>query len=357
MEQEIHFCNLPDGGRLAYATTGSGSPLILIPGWVSQLDLSGPLPPESAALLRTHFSLVRYDKRGTGLSDRASGGFSGPERLADFEALVRHLGHQRFSVYASSSGCLTAMAYAAAHPERVDGLVLYGPFARGEAVAGKPQTSVALASLVRAEWGLASTALTDLLLPGASTAEREAYARAQMASADADVAARLIEAITAEDITDLLPRIKAPTLVIHSRGDRAVPFEYGREVAAAIPGARRLALDSDRHVLDPALSHERWRAVAGFLLPGTTTPLADSQVAQPVGPTNPDGLSRREVEVLSLIAAGRTNQQIADELVVSLNTVAHHVSNIFAKAGLHNRSEATAYAFKQGLTAGRDAVS
>ena len=352
MQQEIHFCALPSGGRLAYAVAGLGRPLLIVPGWVSHLDLSWQRLESSLSGLASHFRIYRYDKRGTGLSDRYTEDLSASARLDDLEALIGHLRLDRLSVFASSSGGLTAMSFAAAHPGQVEKLVLYGPFARGEAVAGRRQTSGALASLVRAEWGLASTALTDLFMPGASTAERTAYAANQTAAADAAVAARLIEAIVEEDVTGLLPQITAETLVIHTKGDRAVPFEYGREVAAAIPNARLLALEGERHVLTPEGEAALWQQVALFLHSGEPS---EAVVASAVsGPAdNPDGLSPREIEVLQLIAAGLSNRQIAEALVVSLNTVAHHVRNIFVKAGLHNRAEAASYAYLHDMTAGR----
>jgi DNA-binding CsgD family transcriptional regulator len=237
-----------------------------------------------------------------------------------------------------------ALSYAATHPERVERLVLQGTFARGDGVAGRRQTSGALAGLVRAEWGLASAALTELFIPGASPEEREAFARTQRLSADAETAAMLLEATAEVDVTALLPRIAAPALVVHVKGDRAVPFEFGREVAAGIPGARLLALEGERHTHTPESEREVWQAIGEFLLEGEA-PLAPASVPKRVG-----DLSERETEVLRLIAQGRTNQQIASELVISLNTVAHHVANVLAKTGVENRTQAAAWAHRNGLT-------
>ena len=257
VEQELRFCTMPDGARLAYALAGDGPPLVVIPGWVSHLELSWTSLRDAVAPLAARRRLIRYDKRGTGLSDRELPDASLAARMRDFEALVEHLGLQRFSVYATSAGGPIAMSYAAMHPERVERLVLHGTFARGDGVAGRRQTSGALAGLVRAEWGLASAALTELFIPGASAEEREAFARTQRLSADAETAASLLEATAEVDVTALLPKIAAPTLVVHVKGDRAVPFEFGREVAAGIPGARLLALEGDRHAHTPAVRARR----------------------------------------------------------------------------------------------------
>ena len=196
---------------------------------------------------------------------------------------------------------------------------------------------------MRAEWGLASAALTELFIPGASPEEREAFARTQRLSADAETAASLLEATAEVDVTALLPKIAAPTLVVHVKGDRAVPFEFGREVAAGIPGARLLALEGDRHAHTPASERDLWQAVGEFLLEGEA-PLAPVEAPKRIG-----DLSERETEVLRLIAQGHTNQQIAAELVISLNTVAHHVANVLAKTGADNRTQAAAWAHRQGL--------
>src|SRR6266545_1344304 len=168
MEQEIGFCASDGGARLAYARAGSGTPLVFLPRWISHLELNWQSRRDLLAPLGNVFTLVRYDKRGTGLSDRQIDDFSIQVQLRDFECLVRHLGLRRFSLYASSAGGSVAITYAALHPEQVEKLVLYGTFARLEGVARRRQTNDALLALVRAEWGLASTALTDLFMLGAS---------------------------------------------------------------------------------------------------------------------------------------------------------------------------------------------
>src|SRR3954465_2384147 len=120
VEQELRFCTMPDGARLAYALAGAGPPLVVIPGWVSHLELSWTSLRDAVGPLTTRRRLIRYDKRGTGLSDRELPDASLAPRMSDFEALVERLGLQRFSVYATSAGGPVAMSYAALHPERVD---------------------------------------------------------------------------------------------------------------------------------------------------------------------------------------------------------------------------------------------
>ena len=349
MEQDIRFCALGDGARIAYSTTGSGAPLVCVPRWVSHLELNWQSRRALLTPVAEHFRLVRYDKRGTGLSDRPVEDFSIDSQLRDLTALIEELGLERFSLYASSAGGPLAVSYAALHPERVENLVLYGTFARLEGVTGRRQTSEALLSLMRAEWGLASTALTDVFMPGASSEEREGFALTQTLSADSEVAARFWEASVLADVRALLPRVQARTLVVHSRGDRAVPLQCGWELATAIRDARFVTLASDRHILSPKLERQFWAAVLDFLLENSRGPKGRITPREPTKPAHPDGLSDREVEVLRLIAEGKTNQQIANQLFISLNTVAHHVANIFAKAGLGNRAQAASYAHRHNL--------
>ena len=349
MEQDIRFCTLSNGGRMAYSITGSGAPLVFVPRWVSHLELNWQSRNELLSPVAEHFQLVRYDKRGTGLSDRPIEDFSIDSQLRDLTILIDELDLERFSLYASSAGGPVAVSYAALHPERVENLVLYGTFARLEGITGRRQTSEALLSLMRAEWGLASTALTDVLMPGASSEEREGFALTQRLSADSEVAARFWEAFVLADVRALLPRVQARTLVVHSKGDRAVPLQCGWELATTIRDARFVTLESDRHILSPELEQEFWAIVLDFLLDKAEGAKGRAKPPEASRPAHPDGLSDREVEVLRLIAEGKTNQQIADQLFISLNTVAHHVANIFAKAGLGNRAQAASYAHRHDL--------
>ncbi len=348
MEQEIGFCTTANGARIAFARAGNGPALVFLPRWISHLELNWQARRELLSPLAVDFSLLRYDKRGTGLSDRRIDDFSLEAQLRDLDALIAHLGLERFSLYASSAGGPVAIAYATQHPEQVENLVLYGTFARLEGVAGRRQTNDALLALIRAEWGLASSALADLFMPGASGEEREAFALTQKLSADAEVAARLWEAFVDADVRSLLPRIQARTLVVHARGDRAVPVEFGWELASGIPGARFETLETDRHLLSATQESQLWAMVLDFLRGDVEAPEHVEGSATP-RVANPAGLSEREVQVLRLIAAGKTNQEISAELFISLSTAAHHVSSILAKAAVENRTQAAAYAHEHGI--------
>jgi DNA-binding CsgD family transcriptional regulator len=183
-------------------------------------------------------------------------------------------------------------------------------------------------------------------MPGASPEEREAFALTQRLSAESEVAARLWETFLTTDVRELLSQIQARTLVIHSRGDKAVPMEFGWELANGISNARFITLEGDRHVLSRRSEEHLWSTVLQFLLEGDSL---SAKTSVPLQQPQLDGLSQRELEVLKLVAEGMTNQQIAEQLVISLNTVAHHVANIFAKIGAANRAQATSYAHRHRL--------
>jgi class 3 adenylate cyclase len=253
MDQQIRFCTTSDGVRIAYATLGDGPPLVFVRGWVSHLELDW----ENEGTRQTYdayaerFQVVRYDKRGTGLSDRDVEDFSVAARLRDLEAVVDHLKLDRFALIGYSEGGPIAIAYAAAHPERVSHLILNGTYARGKAL-GKPDVQQALHGLVKAQWGLGSETLSNMFMPGASKEEHDWFTRYQREAATRTGAAAMLLANYETDVSDLLTSISAPTLVIHAKGDRAIGFAHGREIASDIPNARFVPLESDRHAPDAA---------------------------------------------------------------------------------------------------------
>jgi pimeloyl-ACP methyl ester carboxylesterase len=233
MEQRIGFCTTGDGVRIAYATKGEGFPVLYCPAWASHVELNafnedtGP------------FQLVQYDKRGTGLSDRNLGDYSIPTRLLDIEAVVSALGLSRFALYGNSEGGPLAIAYTAAHPEHVARLILDGGFAVGDTTAEERDTRAALVALVRANWGMGSAALTSVFWDDDTPAEWMTYwHRLQREAVTPSDAAAMWQANGTVDVRALLPAIRCPTLVIHGRNDKAIPFDRGRELAAGITNAR-----------------------------------------------------------------------------------------------------------------------
>jgi len=249
MEQQIRFCATPDGVRVAYSTVGQGPAVVIVPGWISHLQLYAELPALRALrgkLARNH-TLVAYDKYGCGLSERSRTDFSLESELRPLEAVVDHLKLRRFALWGISQSGAVAAAYAAEHPRRVSHLILYGAYARGEAIAAD-ELKLGLKSLIRAHWGMGSKTLADLFLPGIDEASIRWFTRLQREAATPEMAAQLMDLTYSLNVVDLLPKVRVPTLVMHRRGDRAIPFQLGREMAAMIPGARFVQLEGNIHL-------------------------------------------------------------------------------------------------------------
>jgi pimeloyl-ACP methyl ester carboxylesterase/DNA-binding CsgD family transcriptional regulator len=339
--QRIRFCRGAGGVRLAYATHGNGPPLLVVSCWLSHLqhDWQSPVWRHFLDDLGRVTSLIRYDERGFGLSDWTVSDFSLAARVTDLEAIVAELGLERLSLLGMSGGSPVAMAFAAAHPERVDRLVLYGGSPLGRHTPSPTEQELAFVAMIRAGWAqedpLFRRVFTNIFIPGASEEQMGWFDELQRMSTSTDNAVDSRLARMEVNVADLLPRVTAPTLVVHARGDRATPFDDARLTASLIPNARLVPLDSSNHIL---LAHEpAWRAfieeVTAFMAPAAST--------KPAGDGLKD-LSAREREVLRLAAEGRSNAEIAGALVLSTRTVERHLSNAYLKLGISGRTARTA---------------
>jgi pimeloyl-ACP methyl ester carboxylesterase/DNA-binding CsgD family transcriptional regulator len=347
-EQEIRFTTA-HGRRVAWSAVGTG-PTLLVGGWWSshlELDWAEPAFRWFVEQLGTRFRVVRYDRPGTGLSDR-----DGPppatldDEVAVLDAVVLAAGEDSVFVLGASSGGCVAVRYAAFQPGRVRRLVLYGTYANGRDLA--PEAARAsLVSVVASHWGIGSRVLSDVFLPGAQAAERDAFARFQRLSASAENAAASLTAVYAMDVRGDLPEVTAPTLVLHRRADHAIAASLGRDVAARVPGSGFVLLDG--------VDHFPWRgdatSVVGavFRFLGEPRVALDGDTRPPALPLNLASLSVRELEVLRLVAAGLGDDEIAERLVLSPHTVHRHLANIRTKLGVTSRSAAVAVAARAGL--------
>jgi pimeloyl-ACP methyl ester carboxylesterase len=272
--------------NLAVATAGCGSPLVKAANWLNHIEFDWRSPVWSPLFLRlaAHCQLVRYDERGTGLSDREVRDFSFEAFVRDLETVVDACGLERFALLGISQGAPVSIAYAVRHPERVSRLVLCGGFVKGWRKRGNAADvarAEASVTLVREGWGQDNPAarqmFTSLIVPDATLEEMRWFNELQQVSGSADAAIRLLQAIGEIDIDALVHRVAVPTLVLHSRGDARVPFEHGLALARAIPGARFVALESKNHII---LSHEpAWQRftdeICGFLMSNHDPPAAD----------------------------------------------------------------------------------
>ncbi len=258
MAMKVEYCRAPDGVRLAYAVAGNGPPLVKTANWMNhvELDWSSPLFGHIFSALARNFTLVRYDARGNGLSDWDVSELSLDAWVTDLETVVNAAGLDRFPLFAMSQGCAISVAFAVRHPERVSHLILYGGFARGAYKRAKNdlelQKAKALGTLIRTGWGDDSPVFrqlfSSLFMPGGTAEQLEKFADRQRTTTSPECAYRYFETTRNLDVTDLLPKVTAPTLVMHVRGDQVQPFEAGRELAAGIPGARFVALQGQNHI-------------------------------------------------------------------------------------------------------------
>ena len=246
----VQFATTSDGVIIAYASVGSGPPLVVMPGWVSHLELiwQAALGEFIERFAKSH-QVITYDGRGTGLSDRNITDVSVEARLRDLEAVVEQTGLERFSLFAWSQATPVAMVYAAEHPERVEKLALFAAFCGGhKGEAQENNVLKALLDLMRAEWGIGARTTMGFVHPDADREEMELELAFLRASSSGEIAARILEeGFTHTDVRDYLPRIKAPSLIMHRRDDHAISSESGRIVASLIPNARFLLLDGDHH--------------------------------------------------------------------------------------------------------------
>jgi len=344
--QEIRFCRGVDNARIAYAIHGDGPPLVVVSCWLShlQFDWQSPVWRHFLDDLGRIATVVRYDERGFGLSDWSVSDFSLDARYADLEAVIEDSGLDRFALIGMSGGAPVALAYAARHPERVTRLISYGGSARWPAEPS-PEADVreeAFQAMIRAGWAqpdnLFRRVFTSIFIPEATEEQLSWVDNLQRMSTSTENAIASRVGRRQVDVRPLLPELKAPTLVLHARGDRAVRFPFGSEVASLIPGARLVELDSSNHILlgdEPAWQHFR-RELTAFIAPDARRREASSPATAL--------LTLREREVLERATQGLSNGQIASELALSPRTVERHLSNAYLKLGVSGRTARTAAA-------------
>lgn len=266
LRQEVHFCTTTDGVRIAYAEVGQGLPLVKAANWLNHLEYDWESPVWSPFLhtLAAERRLIRYDARGNGLSDWEVEDLSLEALVRDLESVVAATGLYRFPLLGMSQGCAISIAYAVLYPERVSHLILYGGFARGRRKLGSQQEiarSDAVETLIRQGWGQDNPAFrqmfTSLFMPEATAAQMHSFNDLQRITTSPENAARLRRVFDEIDVTNLLPRVTAPTLVLHCRNDAMQPFDEGRRIAAGIRGARFVAFEGRNHMIlqsDPVWS-------------------------------------------------------------------------------------------------------
>jgi len=350
LRQRVRYVNASDGTRLAWAESGDGPLIVKAANWLTHLEYEwdSPVWKHWLQFFSAHWRLVRYDERGCGMSEWR-GGLSPEQWAADIGSVIdaaRPAGP--VTLFGISQGAATCITYATQHPERVSRMVLYGGYARGALRRGTPATKQAyqaMADLARAAWGKDNPTFrqvfTSRFIPGGSQEQLQWFNDLCLKTISDEVVADLIEARGAVDVSASLADVRTPTLVLHARGDEAVPVAEARLLASGIPGAEFVELDSRNHIL---LAHEpAWErfcdAVLAFLQPEATA-----------GGSVFAALSVRERQVLALIADGLSNADIAERLTISEKTVRNHASNLFDKLGVWSRAQAIVFAHDHGFS-------
>lgn len=338
LRQDISFVTSNDGTRIACASMGRGPTIVRAAHWLTHIsrDLESPVWRHWLAELSSYGQLVRYDLRGCGLSSRNVPEISFESWLADLEAVTSKL-EEPFTLLGMSQGAALSIAYAIKHPERVKQLILVGGYAKGllsRDQSDRTQVEAAtLTNLMRLGWGQDDTAFnqvfTNLFIPDGTQEQHDWWRSLERETASEEVAAQTMDILHRIDVSAVAAELNVPTIVLHARGDRRIPFEQGRALAMTIPGAEFVPLNSNNHVLletEPAWS-VFCSALRGFLGHGTAHPWADM------------GLTKAEREVLALVAKGLSNPDIAAQLGKSEKTVRNQVSSLMEKTGLSTRSE------------------
>jgi pimeloyl-ACP methyl ester carboxylesterase/DNA-binding CsgD family transcriptional regulator len=289
---------------------------------------------------------VRYDERGCGLSDWDVPELSFEAWVRDLETVVDAVGVEHFSLLGLSQGGPIAIAYAVRHPERVSHLIVYGAYARGwlkrNATPQKRKEAEMMNELAELGWGKENPAFrqffTTQFIPDGTPEQHRWWNQLERVATSPENAARFMRVFNEIDVTALAPKVSCPTLVLHATQDARVPFDEGRLIASLIPGSRFVPLESRNHILlehEPAWRH--WLEEVRAFLPAGSAGAAFH------------GLTHRELDLVELIAQGRDNAQIAARLALSEKTVKNHITSIFAKLEVENRSQAIVLAREAGF--------
>lgn len=336
----VQFATTSDGFNIACTTTGTGYPLFWLPHFLaSHVQLEWEFPQRFVyTKLSERLRVIRFDGRGLGLSDRDAPDLALEARIRDLDAVAQRFGLERFALAGIEGGGNLAAAYAAACPERVSHLVLINWTPRFEEAASSRLRALGL--LMRTDWELFTENIGASSF-GFDTPLAAGYARLVRSTVSQEAAIRYGNQVAGEDVLSLLPAVRCETLVLHSEKNTYASADSARLAAATIPNASLLTFEGGlpQHIV-PLLS-----AITGFVAP-------DAQVARPAAPALvelPAEFTSRELEILTLIARGMSNREIADQLVLSPRTVERHLENLYRKGGFRNRAEATAFAFTRGL--------
>jgi pimeloyl-ACP methyl ester carboxylesterase/DNA-binding CsgD family transcriptional regulator len=353
MNQDIRFCTTADGVRIAYAVSGKGPLLVMPATWLSHLEhqwYSLAWQPWLERLSQK-YTLLRYDSRGCGLSDRDPPELSFEGWIKDIEAATDAAGFRQFDVLATCWGGPIGVEYAARHPDRVTRLVLYGTYGVGRLrreIPVEAQTTRLLLDLTRVGWGNENHPFCKVwgsyFQPGGSLEHFRSWSEQQALSTSAETAVRLLEIGWQTDVRAAARKIRCPALSLHVARDTMVPVEVGRKLATLIPDCRFVQIDGENHM--PLAEEPAWPQIVTEI---------ESFLKQPVEAIAGrhtlalEDLTERERDVLEAIAQGLDNNEIAAALGMSEKTVRNHITRILDKIGVEHRYQAIVRARDAGF--------
>ncbi len=358
MQPRVEFTTSADGTRIAWAAAGRGPTLLHLPGVpLSNFEAEWRIPVLQRAFERLAggVRLIHYDGRGTGRSQREVDDLGLDAFVADVDAVVEAAGVDQVVLLGFYNSVTHAIAWAARHPERVRGVVLFGGAVRGWDPMRGPGTQ-ALLSLIGRDWDTFVESAVHAWLGWPDGTEGRLAAEWFRTATSPDVARRTHEAAAEVDVSAEARSIRAPALVLHRRDAPVIPLEVSEELAGVLPAGRLVFLPGSSASLFFESTDEVVDLLASFTrdpsapLPAVTSAPNRDVEAAAEGPAGAAAtLSAREREVLTLVASGDSNGEIAARLGISVNTVERHVSSIYRKLDVRGRAEATAWAVRQGI--------
>ena len=345
----IRFVHTEDNVRLAWTASGQGPALVKAANWLTHLeyDRESLVWSHWQQFLEQHFHYYRYDERGIGMSQHQVENLSPSTWLPDLEAVVDVANPEKpFILLGISQGTGAAISYAAKYPERVSHLIIYGGYLQGWALREPEERRrrEAVRELVELGWGKSNPVFrrlyTSMFLPEGTEEQLAWFDEVCSKSTSPELAARLMGEQSHADFSGVPEKVEVPTLVMHCRHDGVIPFSEGAEIAASIRDAEFVQLESHNHILLPdEPAWERFKSVVLEFTGAEVTPENALFAA----------LSGREREVLTQITTGLSNSEISERLFISESTVKNHITNIFEKLGVSNRSQAIVRARDAGF--------
>ena len=348
---DIASARSADGVHIAWMSIGSGPTIIHLPG-VPFSNIEGewqiPILRHAFTELAEHVRLIQYDGRGTGRSQRDVTDLSLEAYLSDLDAVIESAAVDRCVLLGYYHSALHAIAWAARHPDRVRGLILFGGTLRGSDAMRGPSTQ-ALLSLIERDWDTFIESIAHAWLGWPAGDAGRLAADWFRTSTTPAVARATLQAASETDVTADAARVRCPVLVLHRADATVIPFELSAELARTLPGGRLETIPGS----SASLFFEATELVVDRLISFVRDPLAQPNLASGRRRARPirgsGGLSPRETEVLRLLAGGESNGQIAARLGISINTVERHVVNLYRKIDARGRADATAWAIRNGV--------